>query len=231
VEQCGGSPYYIQVGDITLPLNYPNAVQILEAYNRYQADAPEVLTHPRDPEEQFRALYAVCQESESLCGSQLTGLMVQAGPDGTAGAGNGQNPQSMAADGPTQLLTNTVDISARLTGIQRNAAIGKMGEMATQELLTKLGYKVQAQVTFRTASGQEAVIDFISLDQNGNYMGWEVKTGNGQLSEGQEAVYDALARGEDIYPVGENAEAIGLTPGVGVNFGIEFDLWDPPDHW
>jgi hypothetical protein len=106
-----------------------------------------------------------------------------------------------------------------------------MGEMATQENLEKLGYRVQAQVEFRTASGERAVIDFITLDGNDEYKGWEVKTGNGQLSSGQEAVYDALANGEDIYPVGENAEAIGLTPGVGINFGMEFDLWDPPERW
>jgi RHS repeat-associated protein len=229
VEVCGNS--YVQVGDITLPGNYPNVAQILNLYNEYQAHAPRVDTYPRDPEEQFRALYAVCQQDESVCGKQLTGLMIQAGPDGVAGAGNGVSPQSVAYTGASQLLANTVAISARLTGIQRNAAIGKMGEMATQENLEKLGYRVQAQVEFRTASGERAVIDFITLDGNDEYKGWEVKTGNGQLSSGQEAVYDALANGEDIYPVGENAEAIGLTPGVGVNFGMEFDLWDPPERW
>ena len=62
-------------------------------------------------------------------------------------------------------------------------------------------------------------------------MGWEVKTGSGRLYGGQLDLYDAIANGEDIYPMGANAKAIGLTPGVGVNFGLEFDLWDEPEHW
>ena len=156
MEQCGNQgSSYIQVGDITLPANYPNAAQILKLYNEYQAKAPRVLTYPRTPEEMFRALATVCQQDESVCGSQLSGLLTQACPEGTAGAGNGVNPQSAANSAAQQLLANTVDISARLTGIERNAAVGKMGEMATQEILNQLGYRVQAQVKFRTAAGRQ----------------------------------------------------------------------------
>jgi hypothetical protein len=62
-------------------------------------------------------------------------------------------------------------------------------------------------------------------------VGWEVKTGNGTLTPNQEALYDDILNGKDIIPVGENAERIGLTPGVPVNIGLEIDVWDPPERF
>jgi hypothetical protein len=35
-----------------------------------------------------------------------------------------------------------------------------------------------------------------------------------------------LERGELVYPVGENAEAFGLKPGVGINFPMIYSHWD-----
>jgi hypothetical protein len=43
------------------------------------------------------------------------------------------------------------------------------------------------------------------------------------------AVAVRWARREEAYPYGPNAEAIGLRPGVGIWFRMEFDIWDRPE--
>lgn len=132
-----------------------------------------------------------------------------------------------------QLLNNAVGITGQLSGgSSSNNPIGKMGEMATEARLKAEGYQVQEQVSFRTADGVKFRVDFISL-KDGEYVGWEVKTEaegrSARLEGGQLEGYDALSRGEEVYPFGTNAEAIGLRPGVGIWFRMEFDIWDRPE--
>ncbi|MFD1218366.1 hypothetical protein [Microbulbifer celer] len=41
----------------------------------------------------------------------------------------------------------------------------------------------------------------------------EVKSGNGQLTQGQKKLFDDVKAGREVTPVGENARKAGLTPG------------------
>lgn len=91
---------------------------------------------------------------------------------------------------------------------------------------------VQDQVKFTTLNGKgTAVIDFITRDDDDNFRGLEVRTGNAKLSAGQIRLYDAIADGDEVIPWGANAEVIGLEPGVPIDIGSEFDIWDPPVGW
>jgi len=52
-----------------------------------------------------------------------------------------------------------------------------------------------------------------------------------RLAGNQLEGYDAIAKGEKAYPYGENAAKIGLTPGAGIRFDLEFDIWERPAAW
>lgn len=215
----------MSVGIVNIPCNYNNgdAGEILAIYEMAKKASP----YGEGPEADFRALSFACQTKPSICGAQLTQLLIQAGPSGTAGAAN----QNMLGE---QLLENVVSISAALTGVGKNKAVGTMGQMATQARLQELGYRVQEEVTFRTRNGVKFRVDFMSL-KDGEYVGWEVKTeGEGRSArvEGPQKIgYEAIAAGEEVYPEGANAEAIGLEPGVGILFRMEFDIYDRPEEW
>jgi hypothetical protein len=56
----------------------------------------------------------------------------------------------------------------------------------------------------------------------------EVKVGNATLTDGQAEFFYEVANGQDVYPVGANAEAAGFRPGVGVVIGASVDHWEGP---
>ena len=231
VEKCDSGPCFVAVGIVNIPCNYNggDAGQILAIYDKFKKYPPD---SGKNPESDFSALRDACTERPKVCGPKLTKLLVAAGPFGIAGAGNGTGSSAgnMASE---QLLNNAVGITGQLSGgSSSNNPIGKMGEMATEARLKAEGYQVQEQVSFRTADGVKFRVDFISL-KDGEYVGWEVKTEaegrSARLEGGQLEGYDALSRGEEVYPFGTNAEAIGLRPGVGIWFRMEFDIWDRPE--
>jgi hypothetical protein len=129
--------------------------------------------------------------------------------------------QSTVADIAAVFLINGKLVS----GINASKAIGKMGEMSTEELLQKQGYAYQRQVSFLTQSGKPGIIDFMARDQNSNLFGIETKVNDSPLSDAQAEGYYDLAHGGYITFVGENAEAFGLQLGVPYRFPVSVDHW------
>ena len=110
-----------------------------------------------------------------------------------------------------------------------NAAVGKMGEMATEARLQAEGLDYATQVTFKTASGITSRPDFITRNEAGELNLLEVKTGNAPLTDNQIELFDAIQRGENVIPVGQNAENFGLEVGKPTKISnVSFDVPDPP---
>ncbi len=131
--------------------------------------------------------------------------------------------------GQRLLLQNSAAISGTVfAAVIANRALGKMAEAATRALFEANGYEVQGQVTFEMASGTRAVPDFVVKDQSGNFAIVEVKVGNATPTSNQAELFYELANGSDVAPVGENAAAIGLEPGIPINIPYGIDHWEGP---
>jgi hypothetical protein len=116
-------------------------------------------------------------------------------------------------------------------GIQENTAWGKMGEMASAARLRAEGYTFQQQVTIYTQNGTRSVVDFLTRNAAEKLGITESKTANGQLTGPQTQLYEEIAKGNEIYPAGQNAVNFGLEPGVGIKIepkNVNFDIWDVP---
>jgi hypothetical protein len=101
--------------------------------------------------------------------------------------------------------------------------------MATKARLKAEGLDYQAQVTFYTRNGTRSRIDFVTRNQAQQLGLEETKTGNAPMTYGEMELFDAVARGEDVYPAGQNAFDFGLEPGVGVKItSTNIDIWDLP---
>lgn len=84
-------------------------------------------------------------------------------------------------------------------------------------------------MTFKTASGITSRPDFITRNEAGELNFLEVKTGNAPLTDNQIELFDAIQRGENVIPVGQNAENFGLEVGKPTKISnVSFDVWDPP---
>lgn len=91
-----------------------------------------------------------------------------------------------------------------------NKAQGKAGEAATR---SKLGDSEFAEkVSFLNSDGKRAVPDFL-VRKDGGYELIETKTGGALLSSGQKKLFDDIAKGIPVTPVGKNAARAGLSPG------------------
>jgi len=99
---------------------------------------------------------------------------------------------------------------APLTKAERmsaNAAQGRAGQAATE---AKLGDKVAGkEVSFRTSDQTRTRADFVTKDK----AIVETKTGNAQLSKGQQKLHDDIKAGREVTPIGQNAAKAGLEPG------------------
>lgn len=73
-----------------------------------------------------------------------------------------------------------------------------------------MGDKVAGkQVTFKTSDGTTTRTDIVTKDKGVV----EVKSGNAQLSTGQQKLSDDINAGREVTPVGKNAADAGLVPG------------------
>lgn len=92
---------------------------------------------------------------------------------------------------------------------------GEAGEKLAEEKIASEGREIAGkQITVETQDGVRARPDFVSKDAEGNLTIDEAKNGeSARLSKGQEAVKNAVDRGEKITPVGKNAEKAGLKSG------------------
>lgn len=66
-----------------------------------------------------------------------------------------------------------------------------------------------AQVTLKTKSGIRSGLDFLMRNEARQLKFVEAKTGDATLTDNQVELLEAIARGEDVYPVGRNAAAPG----------------------
>ena len=88
-----------------------------------------------------------------------------------------------------------------------NAAQGRAGNAATE---AKLGDKVAGkEVSFKTSDQTRTRTDFVTKDKGVV----ETKTGNAQLSKGQQKLHEDIKAGRPVTPVGQNAAKAGLEPG------------------
>ena len=216
------------VGDVLLPSNYPKLNQIEHIYNE---ELNFMVSHymasdPSNPNTEFDALSLACEQFPTICGPRLMNALRRNAPLG--------NPGLTPSLGGGRGLAGGFAVSIAVGGIARNKAVGKMAEMAEEQYLRDIGIEdMQTQVTFVTEDGVEFRIDIMARDKDGQLFGVpdglfgdEVKSGDGEYSAEQMAGYSALERGELVYPVGENAEAFGLKPGVGINFPMIYSHWD-----
>jgi RHS repeat-associated protein len=96
---------------------------------------------------------------------------------------------------------------ARAAQLKTNAENGKSGEAATRQ---QLGDKVAGeQVTFKTSDGTRTRTDFVTKEKGVV----ETKTGDSQLSTGQQKLKNDIDAGRSVTPVGKNAENAGLKAG------------------
>ena len=101
-------------------------------------------------------------------------------------------------------INNSAD---RRTQLETNKANGKAAENA---VATEMGDKVAGQqVTFKTSDGTVTRTDIVTTDKGVV----EVKSGNAQLSTGQQKLSDDINAGREVTPVGQNAANAGLEPG------------------
>jgi RHS repeat-associated protein len=104
-------------------------------------------------------------------------------------------------------IGSTVAVGGALRGeaqILRNAAQGARGEAMTA---AKYADKIAGrQVTFITSEGKRTRVDFVLKDKSVV----ETKTGNSKLSDGQKSLHNDVKVGNNVTPVGKNAERSGL---------------------
>jgi RHS repeat-associated protein len=118
-------------------------------------------------------------------------------------------------DGRLPVVPAAVAVFATITkalikygsGIAKNERKGKAGEAMTRaERVDKIAGE---QVSFRTSDGTRTRTDFVEKDKTVV----ETKTGDSTLSKGQEKLKADIKAGNEVTPVGKNAEAAGLKPG------------------
>ncbi|HYC03499.1 MAG TPA: RHS repeat-associated core domain-containing protein [Azospirillaceae bacterium] len=111
------------------------------------------------------------------------------------------------APGAVGLGIQSTRQAERVTQLAKNVAKGKEGEALTR---AKLGDNIAGEkVSFRNSDGSLTNADFVTKD--GRVV--ETKTGNAELSSGQQKLHDDIASGREVTPVGQNAERAGLSPG------------------
>jgi RHS repeat-associated protein len=114
-------------------------------------------------------------------------------------------------------------------GIKENAQRGAMGEEASERLIQQEGLDYATQVTFKTGDGIYSRLDFLTRNAAQQLKFVESKTGNATLTDNQVELFEAISRGEDVYPVGQNAADFGLEPGKPVKIsGGSIDFWEIP---
>jgi RHS repeat-associated protein len=97
--------------------------------------------------------------------------------------------------------------AVRATQLAPNAAKGAKAEA---KVAKELGDKVAGkQVSFKTSDGTSTRTDIVTKDKGVV----EVKSGNAELSKGQEKLKADIDAGRQVTPVGKNAEAAGLPSG------------------
>ncbi|MGB5101764.1 MAG: RHS repeat-associated core domain-containing protein, partial [Steroidobacteraceae bacterium] len=100
--------------------------------------------------------------------------------------------------------------------IQRAAATGAAAEAAANaQMASETGAAPTNRVTFRAPGGEKWVADQVRLSADGHLTANEIKANGAQLVRGQAATMQAVAEGTAV-PLGKNAQASGLTPGVPV---------------
>jgi len=113
------------------------------------------------------------------------------------------NNRHLLKRGLARHVTN-ITKAYRKRQLQKNKQRGKEGEQKTRE---SLGDDIAGeQVTLETKKGDRARVDFVKKDKQVV----ETKTGNAQLSKGQQKVKEAIDKGEEVIPRGKNAEKAGL---------------------
>jgi hypothetical protein len=133
---------------------------------------------------------------------------------------NGAEPSQSASSSKPE---STADIGgqsqiSKKDQLVQNKAQGKAGEAKVRQ---ELGDANRGeQITVETLNGDRARVDFATT-KNGQPNLVEVKTGNASLSKGQQAVKDAIGRGEPVIPRGANAEKAGLPVGEKVSCSFE----------
>ncbi len=116
-QGCPGySPPPVSIGPVTLPANYPHVRAFQQVYNQIYQFGLHNSVWPAGLEGSFRALFLACQSHPVLCGPALTAAVMAAGPEGTAGAGNGVNPQTAVRGAAKQLEENIGAIDAEVGG-------------------------------------------------------------------------------------------------------------------
>jgi hypothetical protein len=103
-----------------------------------------------------------------------------------------------------------VSIDAKAVKAERLAANAAQGAKAEAAAAEKLGDKVAGkQVSFKTSDGTRTRTDIVTKDKGVV----EVKSGNAELTKGQQKLSDDINAGREVTPVGQNAKDAGLTPG------------------
>ncbi|MFZ3343067.1 MAG: hypothetical protein WA213_19455 [Terriglobales bacterium] len=134
---------------------------------------------------------------------ELGGPLIDAGARGI-GAGFRALSTAFRAAPAVAAETKAVSAAAQLA---KNVEQGAKGEAITA---AKLGDKVAGrQVTFKTSTGTKARTDFVTKDKGIV----ETKTGNAELSKGQQQLKSDVDAGREVTPVGQNAADAGLKPG------------------
>jgi RHS repeat-associated protein len=153
--------------------------------------------------------------------SPLLGRFLQTDPSGTKG---GINLYAYAKNDPLNLVDiygrapDAPSVNSNLTQLQLNVAQGQAGEESTEELLGES--VVGKQVTFITSTGARTRIDFVASsttddetnDENSLSV-VETKTGNAQLTLGQQQLQADVYTGIPVTPVGQNAANAGFDVG------------------
>jgi hypothetical protein len=102
------------------------------------------------------------------------------------------------------------------SNIRQNAATGATAEAAANaRMASQTGAAPTNRVTFRAPGGETWVADQVHVSSESHLTANEVKANGAQLARGQPAGMRAVANGTAV-PVGSNAQAAGLTPGVPV---------------
>jgi RHS repeat-associated protein len=117
-------------------------------------------------------------------------------------------------------------------GIKENNGLGRLGEFAEAQRLQAEGIDYQAQVTFYTENGVLHRVDFLTRNAAQELKDLEVKTGMNPVVRSSEIeFFKAVDAGENVYPVGGNAEAFGLESGEPVKLsGWEIAWWEGPEE-
>ncbi|MEQ3444023.1 RHS repeat-associated core domain-containing protein, partial [Pseudoalteromonas sp. BZP1] len=137
---------------------------------------------------------------------------------GTKTTNGADNTQSANSAGQKTTDIGSPSQISKKDQLAQNKAQGKAGEAKVRQ---ELGDANRGeQVTVETLDGDRARVDFVTTkDGQPNLV--EVKTGNASLSKGQQAVKDAIGRGEPVIPRGANAEKAGLPVGEKIACSFE----------